>query len=393
MTKPTFLASRRTVLKGAAATGLAFAMPAIITHSTRAQAAEPGVIRMLASVTAPPRDLALFEKETGLKLEFTPFNVDDIGALYNEIIVNGGMERYDILGMLGGMQKGFVEQDAIRPIDTSKLKNFAGIPESISRNSLLYAGDNVDWGVPLFMNSDSFGYFPEKTGQPRPPELLTWDLLLNSEDTLGKSSMEADQIALMIGGMYMKTRDLATISDPGNMTPDECKTVADWLIERKKAGQFRNFWKNYDEQMANFANGEVVVQRCWEPIVKDSRKQGLDVEYAYCSDFHVNWMHGAFVTTPTATSDRMEDVYKTLDWFSGGSYAAAHATNTGYTCSRMDLALEYVQAEGWSEEDVAAVKENQEKVEFKLSNPNFWIPGMPDEMKVYMEQAERFRNA
>ncbi len=392
MTKSKFLASRRSVLKGAAAAGVAFAMPAIITHSTKAKAAEPGVVRMLASVTTPPEDLGLFEKETGLKLEFTPFNVDDIGALYNEIIVNGGMERYDIIGMLGGMQKGFVEQQAIVPIDSSKLKNYAGIPEAISRNPLLYVNE-VEWGVPTIMNADSFGYFPEKMGKPRPPELLNWDLLLNSEETLGKSAMEADQIALMIGGMYMKTRDLATIAEPGNMTADECRTVGDWLIERKKAGQFRNFWKNYDEQVANFVNGEVVVQRCWEPVVKDVRRQGLDVEYAYCSDFHVNWMHAAFVTAPTAASDRMEEVYKALDWFIGGSYAAGHATKTGYTCSRMDLAMEYVDAEGWAEEDVAAVKTNLEKVQFKLTNPNFWIPGMPDEMKVHMEQAERFRNA
>ena len=386
------LASRRSVLKGAAAAGVAFAMPAIITHSTKAVAADDNTVRIIGSVTMPPESWDVFEAQTGLKAEFTPFNVDDIGALYNEIVVNGGVERYDIISVLGGMQKGFVAEGIIAPIDTSKLKNFAGIPTSVSRNPLIYL-DDKDWGVPTIMNADSFGYFPGQLNLAPPPELMNWDLLLNSEATLGKSSMEADQIALMIGGMYLKSRDLASIGDPGNMTPDECKTVADWLIERKKAGQFRNFWKNYDEQIANFVNGEVVVQRCWEPVVKDARRQGLDVYYAYCSDFHVNWMHAAFVSEPTANSDRMEQVYKALDWLTGGAYAADHAARTGYTCSRMDLGLEYAEAEGWTAEQIDDIKANMEKVEFKLKNPNFWIPGMPDEAKAYNEQAERFRNA
>ena len=61
-------------------------------------------------------------------------------------------------------------------------------------------------------------------------------------------------------------------------------------------------WKTYDEQVANFMNGEVLVQRCWEPAVKQVKAEGQDVEYATCSDFHINWMHSTGMAGHAACS-------------------------------------------------------------------------------------------
>jgi spermidine/putrescine-binding protein len=93
----------------------------------------------------------------------------------NEVVVNGGGERYDIISTLAGVQKGLIDKEQVAPLDTSKLKNYAGIPDTIKHNSLLYKGDNKDWGLPFIMNADAFGYFPKKLNLPRPPELLNWD--------------------------------------------------------------------------------------------------------------------------------------------------------------------------------------------------------------------------
>src|SRR5262245_25746564 len=386
---------RRRILKTVVAGAAIIAAPSILTAPLRkARAATtPGTIHMLASPTVALEDWSQFEKDTGLKMDFKPFTVDDVGALMTEVVVNGGGERYDIISTLAGVQKGLIDKGQVAPLDTSKLKNYAGIPDTIKRNSLLYKGDNKDWGLPFIMNADAFGYFPAKLSLPRPPELLNWDLLLNSDKTKGQCAMESDHIALMIGGMYMKTRKLAEISDPANMTAAECTTVADWMIERKKAGQFRTFWKSYDEQVANFVSGEVLVQRCWEPGQREAKRQGLDIEYAFCKDFHVNWMHAAFITASAVQRDNVDEVYKALDWFNSGSYCAGQAVRSGYAGARMDLAMTFVQEEKWPAEKVALVKANMEKVNFKFSNPNFWISGLPDDMKSHELEAERFRNA
>ncbi len=387
--------SRRTLLHGIVGATAGIAAPAVLSGGFRRARAQstPGVIRMMGGPTVALEDWSLFERETGLKMEFTPFHVDDVGALYNELIVNEAGERFDIVNMLAGVQRGLVEAGMVAQLDTSKLTNYAGIPETVKRNSALYAGNDQDWGVPLYMNADSFGYFPERLGLPRPPETVTWDLLLNSEETLGQCALDGDYLALMMGGMYLKSRGLAEIGDPANMTPEECRTATDWLIERKKAGQFRTLWRTYDEQVANFVNGEVLVQRCWEPAVRDVRSQGLDVEYATCSDFHVNWMHASLIPVQAAERENIDEIYRALDWFIGGSYAAELAILRGYTGSRMDLALDYAREQNWDGERLEQIEANIQKVETKLSNPNYWITGLPDELEVHESEMARFRNA
>lgn len=389
------LARRRQFLKGVAATGSLLTAPAIITTPIRRPRAEavPGTIRMLAGPTVALEDWSLFEQETGLKMEFHPFHVDDVGALYHEVMANEIGERIDIISVLAGVHKGLVEDGWVMPVDTSRMPNYAGIPEEVRRNPLLYAGDDQDWGIPIYMNADSFGYFPEELGLPRPPEELSWDLLLNSEETLGRCAIDGQYLTLMYGGMYLKTRGMAEIGDPANMTPSEVEAATDFLIERKRAGQFRTLWETYDDQVANFVNQEALVQRCWEPAVHEARRQGADIEYAFCEDFYVHWMHASFIPIQARDRENLDEIYRALDWFMGGSYAAELAVMRGYAASRPDLGLAYARQEGWSEEDIARVQENLDKIERKFSNPNFWITGLPDELEVHEFHMARFQAA
>jgi putative spermidine/putrescine transport system substrate-binding protein len=386
-------ATRRSVLTGIA-TG-AMTAPMILHGGLRRARAvtKPGTIRMMGGPTVALEDWSLFEQETGLTMEFTDFHVDDVGALYNEIMVNEAGERFDIISVLAGVHKGIVEKGYVMPLDVSQMKNYGGVSDDIKRNPLLYAGDEKDWGIPMYMNADSFGYFPEKLNKPRPPEMVNWDLLLNSDETVGQCAIDGDFLSLMWGGMYLKTRGLAEIEDPANMTPSECRAATDWLIERKKAGQFRTLWRTYDEQVANFVNGEVLVQRCWEPAVREVRRQGLDIVYATCSDFHVHWMHAAFIPVQSEERDNLDEIYRAFDWFLGGSYAAELAVYRGYAASRPDLGLEYAREQGWDEERIALVQENLDKIRLKFSNPNFWITGLPDELEVHESEMARFKNA
>jgi putative spermidine/putrescine transport system substrate-binding protein len=137
----------------------------------------------------------------------------------------------------------------------------------------------------------------------------------------------------------------------------------------------------------------VLVQRCWEPAVRDVRSQGLDVEYATCSDFHVNWMHASLIPVQAAERENIDEIYRALDWFIGGSYAAELAILRGYTGSRMDLALDYAREQNWDGERLEQIEANIQKVETKLSNPNYWITGLPDELEVHESEMARFRNA
>ena len=128
-------------------------------------------------------------------------------------------------------------------------------------------------------------------------------------------------------------------------------------------------------------------------LIEEAKRQGVDVEYAFCSDYHVNWMHAAFITASALQRGNVDEVYRALDWFNGGSYCAGQAVRSGYAGARMDLAMDFVTAQKWPDDKVALVKANMDKVKFKFSNPNFWISGLPDDMKTHEAEAERFRNA
>ena len=78
------------------------------------------------------------------------------------------------------------------------------------------------------------------------------------------------------------------------------RPTADFLIERKQAGQFRNFWKIFDDQVADMKNGEVDAIRCWEPAVREANKAGGDWVYANAKEFFLKWMHAATSRGPGA---------------------------------------------------------------------------------------------
>ena len=58
------------------------------------------------------------------------------------------------------------------------------------------------------------------------------------------------------------------------MTKEEIDKTIDFLIKTKKAGQFRAFWKTFDELVNLMASGEVVIQSMWSPAVAAVRSQG-----------------------------------------------------------------------------------------------------------------------
>jgi hypothetical protein len=104
-------------------------------------------------------------------------------------------------------------------------------------------------------------------------------------------------------------------------------------------------------------------------------------------------MHATFIPAQAAGRDNIDEIYRAIDWFIGGSYAAELALLRGYTGSRMDLGLQYAQNQNWPADKLAAIKANIVKVQTKFSNPNYWIGGAPDDLAAHDSEMARFRNA
>ncbi len=392
-----FPLSRRHFIKSAAAGAAIVGAPAVLGGLTRrVRAQEKGVIRML--FTAPtmiPGDWTRFEADTGLKMEDTVIK-DDPGIFLTEVEVNDAGDRFDLISTLSGVEQSLIDGGYIMQAETGAVGNWGGMPDSIKSIPYLVRDLSPDagmvWGMPLAMNADSFGYLPAKLDEPRPPEEASWSLVFESEKTVGRSSTGDNYIYLWEALAYLKNVGKLEVQDILNPSPEEARATADFLIERKQAGQFRNFWKIFDDQVADMKNGEVDAIRCWEPAVREANKAGGDWVYANAKEFYTKWLHAAYIPSQVEDRGNLEEVYTALDWFLSGGYASTITPLRGYLNGRPDLATEYAMRNDM--DDISApMNAAQEKLKLKFAKEDFWFSAVPEHLQEMQAQMDRVLNA
>ena len=382
--------SRRNFLKGSAALGAAIAAPAILKTSPRQARADENTIRIIGPNVIALEDWTAFTAETGLTVEWKGI-ASDPGVFLKEAIADEAGEDFDMFCFDGGVEDRLVPEGLILPIDEGAMKRWEGVPDNVKRSPLLRTKDGTQYGVPIVFNADSFAYFPDLIDREEP---LTYDLLFDSEVTMGKVSLEDTWLTTFaMAGMYLKHHGLATIDQPSNMTLEEAKTTADFLIERKNAGQFRSLWGTWEESIDLMANGEVIVQNCWEPAVKALQRQGHNVRYAYTVEGYNKWMLGAYIPSQAAERGNLEKIYRAIDGFLGGAYSAQIAVLRGYVTGNPQLGLEYAQSENWEAEKIQSIEDNLEKIQKKFVAEQFWQNAAPDNMQSIESEWERFVQA
>ena len=382
--------SRRNFLKGSAALGAAIAAPAILKTSPKQARADENTIRIIGPNVIALEDWTAFTAETGLTVEWKGI-ASDPGVFLKEAIADEAGEDFDMFCFDGGVEDRLVPEGLILPIDEGAMKRWEGVPDNVKRSPLLRTKDGTQYGVPIVFNADSFAYFPDLIDREEP---LTYDLLFDSEVTMGKVSLEDTWLTTFaMAGMYLKHHGLATIDQPSNMTLEEAKTTADFLIERKNAGQFRSLWGTWEESIDLMANGEVIVQNCWEPAVKALQRQGHNVRYAYTVEGYNKWMLGAYIPSQAAERGNLEKIYRAIDGFLGGAYSAQIAVLRGYVTGNPQLGLEYAQSENWEAEKIQSIEDNLEKIQKKFVAEQFWQNAAPDNMQSIESEWERFVQA
>ena len=385
--------SRRVLLKNSsifAATSLA--MPFVAGGLTRQAFAADKTVRILH--TAPTMDLPSwddFEKASGYKVKVDIIK-DDPGIFLNEMMVNDGGDRYDLICTLSGVEKPLAAGGFISPIDVSRLKNFAGVTETLTNTSLMRFGGK-QWSTPYVMNADSFAYFPDELKLPGNPVEVSWATIFDNPDAMGRTSTGDHYPFLVEAAAYGKVKGFLKIADPANMSETEANAAADYLIERKRAGQFRNFWSTFDQQVTDIKNKEVKAIVCYEPAVKMAREAGINVQYAYAKEFYWKWMHTCMVPTQAVGSSKEEGVYAALDWFLGGQFAMNMTSLRGYVCARPDLALKLVSASPDQAAVRQALNEATEKIDRKFSKELYWFNSVPDNLQAIQAAMDRVLSA
>jgi len=382
--------SRRHALKLALATGAVASAPGL---ASRAFAG--GTINFAdIGVGDPGGDWSRYTKTSGYNV-----NLVSIGnapsAILNVLIAGGGTNTYDIINIVGGMQKPLVDSNLIEELDTSKIPNWARnkniaeflAPGSPGFNFIGYNGKI--YGCPTVLQGDSFAYLPEKTGP-----LDSYAALFNPKFK-GYVALEDNYTtAGAKTALYLKASGKADIKNPDDMTAEEFKKVIDFLIEQKKAGQFRVIWNSFQQAVDLIVNKEVYVIDCWEPMVFVSKSKGVDVVYADPKEGYLLWAMAAYIVkNPKRSPEQEAAAYQLLDFMLGGWYGAKITTSRGYMTNTD--APEYAKAhpDEFKGDEAAKVNSITDNVRKKFAKGGTWQNRWPTAVDAYESEWSRFKSA
>ena len=384
---------RRSFLRGTAALGGASLMSPLLGGQALAAG---GLTVTLADIGVgdPGGDWSKFAEATGNAVNLVAMG-NAPSAVINQLLAGGGLKTFDIVNIVGGMQKPLAEADLIAEIDTARLPNW-------ERNSYInqylapgtpgfdFIGyDGKTYGVPTVLQADSFAYLPDITG-----ELDSYAALFDPKFR-GYVSLEDNYTtAGQKTALYLKANGLAEIEDPADMTPGELKTVIDFLIEKKKEGQFRVIWSSFEQAVSLLVNEEVHVMDCWEPMVFVASSQGKNVKYAAPREGYLLWAMAAYlVNNPDRSEEQTEAAYQLLDFMLGPWYGATITGLRGYMTNPM--APEYAAAhpEEFPADAAAKIAAIDKGVQEKFAVGGTWQNRWPTHVDLYEEEWQRFKAA
>lgn len=339
----------------------------------------------------PNGDWSGYTNATGNKV-----NVVSIGngpsAVLNQLIAGGGRQTYDIINIVGGMQKPLVENKLIVPLDVSRLRNWQNNayiesyfkPGSKGFDFIGY--DGKVYGVPTVLQGDSFAFLPEKTGG----ELNSYGALFDPKFRGYVAIEDNYTTAGQKTALYLKSAGLAEIKDPADMSKQEIAKVVDFLIQKKKEGQFRVVWSSFEQAVNLLVNQEVYVMDCWEPMVFAAKAKGVNAVYAVPKEGYLLWTMAAYLVAGNRSPEKLEASYQLLDFMLSPEYGAMITNLRGYMTN--PTAPEFAAKSG--KFDAATVKKIADidaGVKTKFQSGGTWQTRWPTNIEAYEEQWQRFK--
>ena len=195
--------------------------------------------------------------------------------------------------------------------------------------------------LPFQYNADTLGYRPDLVGR----EIESWAELFNPEFRGKTSILDIPSIGIMDAAMVVESAGLMTFGDKGNMTKEEIDQITAILIEQKKAGQFRAFWKTFDESVNFMTSGEVILQSMWSPAVTAVKAQGLECVYAPLKEGYRAWGGGVGLSR-NLEGIELDAAYEYLNWMLEG-WLGAFLGRQGYYSAAPELSREFMSPEEW----------------------------------------------
>ncbi len=364
MKDTTSLGRRRLLKSAAAATGVAAGSGAITGFPTIwAQNIKNVVLKQFGTGVSNQNAIGdKVKQDLGFTLQMTALDSD---AVTQRAVTQP--KSYDIADIEYWICKKVFPAGVLQPMDTKKLKYYDKIvpifttgkmtptstiaqgtaPHTVGyvegKNSTKFSSKPTEWFtmVPTIYNADTLGIRPDLVGRP----ITQWKDLLDPKFKGKASILNISSIGIMDAAMVCESAGLIKYKDKGNMTrPEIDKTIA-VFTEAKKAGQFRAFWKTFDESVNLMASGEVVIQSMWSPAIAAVRAKGIPCVYQPLKEGYRAWGGGLGLAKHLSGLE-LDAAYEYINWYMSG-WVGAYLNRQGYYSAVLDTAKQYMKPEEW----------------------------------------------
>jgi putative spermidine/putrescine transport system substrate-binding protein len=363
--KPSAGVSRRSVIKGIGAVAGAAAGAGAITGFPAVHSADPVTLRYLGTAVNQSADIAKkFLEDTGVKVEYIPVTTDDVAK---RVITQPN--SFDVVDAEYFQLRKLIPSGNLLGIDAKKIKNADKITPVFTKGELpngkkigdqgtapkkvfwLEGGTSTKFAsdpsgyitlIPTTYNADTLGIRPDLIKRP----IESWKELLNPEFKGKASILNIPSIGIMDAAMVVEAMGEYKYPDKGNMTKEEIDRTMKILTEAKKAGQFRAFWKDFNESVNLMASGETIIQSMWSPAVTAVRSKGIPCVYQPLKEGYRAWAAG-FGLPKTLAGKKEDAAYEFINWFLDG-WAGAYLNRQGYYSAVLDSAKSKMEAYEWA---------------------------------------------
>ena len=353
--------SRRNLLKTGAAAVAGTALSPLAAPYVMSQ--EPITLRQFGTGVSNLNAIAEKCKEDlGITLEMTATDSD---AAAQRAATQP--DSYDIADVEYWICKKIFPTGNLQPMDVSRLKYYDAIvplfktgkltPDSViaqgtaphtvgyveGPDSTTFAKGETGWFtmVPTIYNADTLGIRPDLVGR----EITTWADILDPAFKGKTSILNIPSIGIMDAAMIMEAAGEITYADKGNMTREEIDKTIEFLIKVKQSGQFRAFWKSFDESVNLMSSGEVVIQSMWSPAVAAVRSKGIPCVYQPLKEGYRAW-GGGLGLAKHLEGRKLDAAYEYINWYTSG-WGGGYLNRQGYYSAAMDTAKQYMSEDEW----------------------------------------------
>ncbi len=357
--------NRRTVLKGsAAAVGAAAGSGAITGFPTIwAQNIKDVTLRQFGTGVSNLNEVAKKVKEDlGFTLKMTALDSDSVTQR-----AATQPKSFDIADIEYWICKKVWGAGNLQAMDVSKIKNYDKIvgifksgkltptstiaqgtaPHTVGfvegPGSKRFADKETGWMtlIPTIYNADTLGIRPDLIKRP----INTWAELLNPEFKGKASILDISSIGIMDAAMVCEAMGEIKYGDKGNMTKAEIDKTMKIFTEAKKAGQFRAFWKSFDESVNLMASGEVVIQSMWSPAITAVRSKGIPCIYQPLKEGYRSWGGGIGLSS-NLKGIELDAAYEYINWYLDG-WVGGFLMRQGYYSAVPETSKKYMSADEW----------------------------------------------